>query len=242
MKYSRFAANSGDATSIRLSITAMREDYTRARVPACITPTTSSGMAKIFECVPNISEGRRTDVIDAVRAAAASGPDVAVVDVSSDVSHNRSVFTLVGTGDGVVDAPIRLAQAAIERIDLRNHTGEHPRMGAVDVIPFIPVGDATMEEAVLLARRCAQSLWERFRLPSYLYAAAANRPERRKLADVRKGKFEGLLTSVKEPDRRPDVGEPQLHPSAGIVAVGAGDFLIAYNVNLATTNLKLAEP
>ena len=198
-------------------------------------------MAKIFECVPNISEGRRTDVIDAVRAAAASGPDVAVVDVSSDVSHNRSVFTLVGTGDGVVDAAIRLAQAAIERIDLRNHTGEHPRMGAVDVIPFIPVGDATMEEAVLLARRCAQSLWERFRLPSYLYAAAANRPERRKLADVRKGQFEGLLTAVKEPDRRPDVGEPQLHPSAGIVAVGARDFLIAYNVNLATTNLKLAE-
>ena len=197
-------------------------------------------MAKIFECVPNVSEGRRADAIDAIRTAA-SGPDVAVVDVSSDASHNRSVITLVGTGDGVVAAAIRLAGAAIEHIDLRTHTGEHPRMGAIDVIPFIPVGDSTMGEAVLLARRCAQSLWERYRLPSYFYATAATRPERRKLADVRKGQFEGLLTAVSEPERRPDVGEPALHPTAGIVAVGARDFLIAYNVNLATADLKLAE-
>src|SRR5438128_2740104 len=107
-------------------------------------------MSKIFECVPNISEGRRADVIEAVRRAAADGPDVAVVDVSSDASHNRSVFTLVGSGDGVVDAAVRLAGAATEHIDLRTHTGEHPRMGAVDVIPFIPVGESTMDEAVLL--------------------------------------------------------------------------------------------
>jgi glutamate formiminotransferase len=197
-------------------------------------------MANVFECVPNISEGRRSDVIDAVRAAAADGPGVAVVDVSSDASHNRSVFTLVGTGDGVLDAAVRLTGAALERIDLRTHTGEHPRMGAVDVIPFIPVGDATMADAVLLARRCAQTVWERFRLPSYFYAAAAARPERRKLADVRKGQFEGLLTSVKEPDRHPDVGEPALHASGGIVAIGARDFLIAYNVNLATSDLDVA--
>jgi len=197
-------------------------------------------MAKIFECVPNVSEGRRADVIESIRAAT-SGPDVAVVDVSSDASHNRSVFTLVGTGDGVVAAAIRLAGAAVEHIDLRTHSGEHPRMGAVDVIPFIPVGESTMDEAVLLARRCAQSLWERYRLPSYFYAGAATRPERRKLADVRKGQFEGLLTAVSDPERRPDVGEPALHPSAGIVAVGARDFLIAYNVNLATSDLKLAE-
>ena len=181
-------------------------------------------MAKIFECVPNISEGRRIDVVEAVRAAAADGSGVAVVDVSSDASHNRS-----------------LAGAAIERIDLRAHTGEHPRMGAVDVIPFIPVGESTMDEAVLLARRCAQTLWERFRLPSYFYAAAATRPERRKLADVRKGQFEGLLAAVRDADRRPDVGEPSLHPSAGIVAVGARDFLIAFNVDLATTDLAVAE-
>ncbi|HXW76541.1 MAG TPA: glutamate formimidoyltransferase, partial [Candidatus Eremiobacteraceae bacterium] len=186
-------------------------------------------MAKVFECVPNISEGRRADVVDAI-ARAAAGPDVTVVDVSSDASHNRSVLTMVGTGDGVLDAAVRLAGAAVERIDLRDHTGEHPRMGAVDVIPFIPVGDSTMDEAVLLARRCAQTVWERFRLPSYFYAAAATEPQRKKLADVRKGEFEGLRETVKQPDRRPDVGEPALHESAGIVAIGARDFLIAYNV------------
>lgn len=198
-------------------------------------------MAKIFECVPNISEGRRSDVIDDARAAAAAGAGVAVVDVSSDASHNRSVFTLVGTADGVVDAAVRLAGVAVERIDLRAHSGEHPRMGAIDVIPFIPVGESTMDEAVLLARRCAQTLWERYRLPSYFYASAATRPQRRKLADLRKGEFESLISAVNEPDRQPDVGEAALHPSAGIVAVGARDFLIAYNVNIATTDIRLAQ-
>lgn len=206
-----------------------------------MTPTTDAGMAKVFECVPNISEGRRADVVDAVRAAAADGPDVAVVDVSSDASHNRSVITMVGTADGVLDAAVRLAGAALDRIDLRVHKGEHPRMGAVDVIPFIPIGDATMDDAVLLARRCAQAVWERYRLPSYFYAAAATRAERRKLADVRKGEFEGLREAVKSGDRHPDVGEPALHESGGIVAIGARDFLIAYNVNLASRDLALAQ-
>jgi glutamate formiminotransferase len=198
-------------------------------------------MAKIFECVPNISEGRRSDVIEAVRASAAAGEGVTVVDVSSDAAHNRSVITMVGTADGVLGAAVRLAGTAVELIDLRTHSGEHPRMGAVDVIPFIPVGEATMDDAVLLARRCAQAVWEKYRLPSFFYAAAATRPDRRKLADVRKGQFEGLLESVKLPDRHPDVGEPELHPSAGAVAIGARDFLIAYNVNLRTNDLKLAE-
>src|SRR5215469_11148089 len=197
-------------------------------------------MSSIFECVPNVSEGRRSDVIGAI-AQAAAGPDVVLLDTQSDAAHNRTVYTLVGSGDGVLAAAVRLAGAAVEHIDLRTHRGEHPRMGAVDVIPFIPVGDATMDEAVLLARRCAQLVWERYRLPSYFYAAAATRPERRKLADVRKGQFEGLIDAVKEPDRRPDVGEPALHATGGIVAIGARDFLIAYNVNLATTDLKLAE-
>jgi len=198
-------------------------------------------MAKIFECVPNISEGRRQDVITAAGNAVSATPGVTLVDVQSDTSHNRSVLTFVGTGDGVVEAALRVAAVAIEHIDLRSHAGEHPRMGAVDVIPFIPLEDSSMEDAVMLARRCAQGMWERYRVPSYFYEQAATRPQRRDLSAVRKGQFEGLLTAVKEPDRQPDVGEAQLHPSAGAVAVGARDFLIAYNVNLATSDLKLAE-
>jgi glutamate formiminotransferase / 5-formyltetrahydrofolate cyclo-ligase len=198
-------------------------------------------MGKIFECVPNISEGRRQDVLSAAASAVTSTPGVTLVDTQSDSSHNRSVFTIVGSGDGVVEAALRLAGVAIEHIDLRTHSGEHPRMGAVDVIPFIPLDDATMDDAVLLARRCAQGMWERYRVPAYFYEHAASRPERRDLSAVRKGQFEGLLTAVKEPDRHPDVGEAALHPTAGAVAVGARDFLIAYNVNLATSDLKLAE-
>ena len=198
-------------------------------------------MAKIYECVPNISDGRRADVIEAVRASASAGDGVSVVDVSSDAAHNRSVITMVGTGDGVLAAAVRLAGTAVELIDLRSHRGEHPRMGAVDVIPFIPVSESSMEDAVLLARRCAQMVWEKYRLPSFFYAGAATRPDRRKLADVRKGQFEGLLEAVTLADRHPDVGEPRLHPTAGAVAIGARDFLIAYNVNLRTDDLKLAE-
>jgi len=191
--------------------------------------------------VPNISEGRRADVIAHIGELAAGAPDVTLIDTQSDASHNRSVYTLVGTGDGVVEAALRLAGGAVEAIDLRAHQGEHPRMGAIDVIPFIPLDGASMEEAVLLARRCAQGLWERYRVPAYFYEAAATRPERRDLSAVRKGQFEGLLTAVKDPERRPDVGEAELHPSAGAVAVGARDFLIAFNVNLASADQKLAE-
>ena len=198
-------------------------------------------MAKLFECVPNISEGRRADVIASIGQMAASTPGVTLIDTQSDTSHNRSVYTLVGTGDAVVEAALRLAGGALEHIDLRTHKGEHPRMGAVDVIPFIPLDGAAMEDAVLLARRCAQGLWERFRIPSYFYENAATRPERRDLSAVRKGQFEGMLSAIKEPDRRPDVGEAELHPSAGATAVGARDFLIAFNVNLATPDIKLAE-
>lgn len=198
-------------------------------------------MSTLFECVPNVSEGRRADVIDEIGNAASQTPGVRLIDTQSDASHNRSVYTLVGSGDGVVEAALRLSGAAVERIDLRQHRGEHPRMGAVDVIPFVPLDGASMEDAVLLARRCAQGMWERYRIPSYFYEQAATRPERRDLAAVRKGQFEGLLSDVKLPERAPDVGEPQLHPTAGAVAVGAREFLIAFNVNLATSDIKLAE-
>ncbi|HXM18026.1 MAG TPA: glutamate formimidoyltransferase [Candidatus Tumulicola sp.] len=198
-------------------------------------------MASVFECVPNVSEGRRRDVIEAIGAAASDGPGVVLVDTQSDASHNRSVYTLVGTADGVLDSALRLAGAAIERIDLRTQRGEHPRMGAVDVIPFVPLSGASMDEAIELARRCANEIWQRHRVPSYFYERAATKPERRDLAAIRKGQFEGLLTAVKDPARHPDVGEAELHASAGAVAIGARDFLIAYNVNLATSDLKLAE-
>jgi len=197
-------------------------------------------MASVFECVPNVSEGRRADVIAAIGAAAA-GPDVVLLDTQSDSAHNRSVYTFVGSGEGVLGAAVRLAGAAIERVDLRSHSGEHPRMGAVDVIPFIPVSGATMDDAVGLARQCAAQLWERYRLPSYFYEFAATRPERRDLGNVRKGQFEGLIEAVKDPARHPDTGKPALHPSAGIVAIGARNFLIAFNVNLASGDLALAE-
>lgn len=198
-------------------------------------------MASIFECVPNVSEGRRADVIETIGKAAANGADVALVDTQSDASHNRSVFTLIGSGSGVLEAAVRLAGVAIEKIDLRTHKGEHPRMGAVDVIPFIPVTGATMEDAVGLARRCANEIWRRYRVPVYFYGNAATRDDRRKLPDVRKGEFEGLLTSVKTQDRRPDVGDAELHPSAGAVAIGARNFLVAYNVNLASGDLAVAQ-
>jgi len=197
-------------------------------------------MPAVFECVPNVSEGRRADVIKAI-ADAAAGADVVLLDTQSDAAHNRSVYTFVGSGDGVLGAAIRLAGAAVERIDLRAHRGEHPRMGAVDVIPFVPVSGATMDDAVKLAHECAREVWQRYQLPSYYYEFAATRPERRDLANVRKGQFEGLLEAVKTPDRRPDVGDASLHPSAGIVAIGARNFLIAFNVNLATSDLALAE-
>jgi glutamate formiminotransferase len=197
-------------------------------------------MPSVFECVPNVSEGRRADVIKAI-ADAAAGRDVVLLDTQSDAAHNRTVYTFVGAGSGVLDAAVRLAGAAVERIDLRTHEGEHPRMGAVDVIPFVPVSGATMEDAVALARSCAAQVWERYRLPSYFYEFAASRPERRDLASVRKGQFEGLLEAVKDPARHPDTGDPALHPSAGIVAIGARNFLIAFNVNLATGDLALAE-
>jgi glutamate formiminotransferase / 5-formyltetrahydrofolate cyclo-ligase len=198
-------------------------------------------MSGIFECVPNVSEGRRADTIKAIGDAAVAGDDVVLLDTQSDSAHNRSVYTLVGSGEGVLAAAIRLAGEALKHVDLRSHQGEHPRMGAVDVIPFVPVSGATMDDAVALARRCAQELWQRYQLPSYYYEFAATRPERRDLSALRKGQFEGLLEGVKKPARHPDVGDAVLHPSAGIVAVGARNFLIAFNVNLASGDLSLAE-
>jgi len=196
---------------------------------------------KLVECVPNFSEGRRKEVIDAITNEARAR-NVKVLDVESDANHNRSVLTFVGEPDDVKDAGLAISAKAIELIDLNKHRGEHPRMGAVDVIPFIPISGVTMEECVKLAKDFAKEFAVRFKVPVYLYEAAATRPDQKNLADVRKGEFEGLREQIgKTPDKTPDFGPNAIHPTAGATAIGARQILIAYNVNLATANLDVAK-
>jgi glutamate formiminotransferase / 5-formyltetrahydrofolate cyclo-ligase len=195
---------------------------------------------RLVESVPNVSEGRRLDVVDRLAAAIASVEGVHLLDRTSDASHNRSVFTIAGPADEVSEALERLVASAVREIDMDEHTGEHPRIGAVDVIPFVPLGDTTMDEAIELARAFGARIAERFDLPVYLYAAAALRSDRVKLADVRRGQYEGLKDEISNRGREPDLGPSRMHPSAGAVAVGARPFLIAYNINLDTPDVELA--
>jgi glutamate formiminotransferase / 5-formyltetrahydrofolate cyclo-ligase len=198
-------------------------------------------VAKLVESVPNFSEGRRLEVVDRLASAVAATPDVHLLDRTSDASHNRSVLTLAGGAAGVAEALEAAVAIAVETIDMERQTGEHPRIGAVDVVPFIPLGETTMDECVALARAFGARLADRFGLPVYLYARAATRPDREKLADVRRGQYEGLKAEIAhDPDRRPDFGPARTHPTAGAVAVGARPFLIAYNINLASTDVELA--
>ena len=195
----------------------------------------------LIESVPNVSEGRRPDVVDRLAAAIEAGDGVYLLDRTSDASHNRSVFTLAGEHGPVQDALERLVGAAIHEIDMDTHRGEHPRIGAVDVIPFVPLAATTMDDCVELAHEFGRRVAERFDLPVYFYANAATRPERAKLADVRRGQYEGLREEIAQHGREPDVGPARLHPSAGAVAVGARPFLIAYNINLASEDVELAK-
>lgn len=196
---------------------------------------------RLVESVPNVSEGRRPDVVEQLATAIRSVPDVLLLDRTSDPSHNRSVFTLAGPAGAVGDALESLVGAAIRGIDMDAHTGEHPRIGAVDVIPFVPLADTTMDEAVELARAFGARIAERFDLPVYLYARAARRTDRVKLADVRRGQYEGLKVEITQNGRQPDFGPARMHPSAGAVAVGARPFLIAWNINLASDDVELAK-
>jgi glutamate formiminotransferase / 5-formyltetrahydrofolate cyclo-ligase len=195
----------------------------------------------LIESVPNVSEGRRLDVVDRLAKAIASVPAVHLLDRTSDASHNRSVFTMAGEDGPVREAVERLVAAAIHEIDMADHTGEHPRIGAVDVIPFIPLGATTMTDVVDMTRAFAERIAIRFELPVYLYANAAARPDRVKLADVRRGQYEGLKAEIDQRGREPDFGPARMHPSAGAVAVGARPFLIAYNINLASEDVDLAK-
>jgi glutamate formiminotransferase / formiminotetrahydrofolate cyclodeaminase len=197
---------------------------------------------KRFESVPNFSEGREKGRVDAIVAEGRGIPGVTVLDVELNADHNRSVVSLVGEADPLLEAVFRMVRKAVETIDLRHHHGEHPRMGAADVVPFVPLGDSTMEEAVALAERFGQRVWSELRVPVYLYGMAARRPERSDLAVVRQGGFEGLREAVKtDPARHPDFGEAELHPSAGAVAVGARPVLIAYNAYLTTPDVGVAK-
>jgi glutamate formiminotransferase/formiminotetrahydrofolate cyclodeaminase len=198
-------------------------------------------MKRLIECVPNFSEGRDATKVEALVKAMGSVPGAWVLDRESDADHNRSVITVAGEPEAVAEAALRGVGAAAELIDLTRHTGAHPRIGATDVVPFIPIEGLTIEDCAALARRVGHEIWERYRIPVYFYESAATRPERVNLENVRKGQFEGLREQVlRDPDRSPDIGEPRLHPTAGAVAVGARKFLIAFNINLNTADISIA--
>ena len=196
----------------------------------------------MIECVPNFSEGRDLARIDAIENAIAAVPGVLMLHRTSDYDHNRSVITFAGSGEAVLEGALRGAAKAAKLIDLTGHLGVHPRLGALDVLPFVPLLDTKMETCVDLAHRAGERIWSELGIPVYFYQAAATRPDRVKLEDVRRGHFEGLRIQVEtDASKRPDVGGPSLHPTAGAVIAGARKILIAYNINLKSTDLYVAK-
>ena len=195
----------------------------------------------LVESVPNISEGRRPAVVDRLADLVSAVPRVHLLDRTSDASHNRSVFTIAGEADAVSDALERLVAGAIDEIDMDAHVGEHPRIGAVDVVPFVPLGDTTMDDCIDLARSFGERIAAQFGIPVYLYANAAAVPSRIRLADVRRGQYEGLRAEIGQNGREPDFGPLRTHPTFGAIAVGARPFLIAYNINLESEDVELAK-
>lgn len=198
---------------------------------------------QIIECVPNFSEGRRPEICQKIIGAIkAHEPGVKLLDLQIDPDHNRSVVTFVGDAKSVQSAVLSATQIAIQEIDLNYHRGQHPRIGAVDVIPFVPIKGVSMQECIELAREVGAEIARRFEIPVYLYEEAATRPDRRNLANIRKGEFEGLREEIqRDLQRYPDFGTPRLHPTAGATVVGARMPLIAYNVNLDTDDVKMAK-
>ena len=195
----------------------------------------------LVECVPNFSEGRKPEVMETIAHAIESVTGVTVLNRHIDPDHNRSVITFVGSPEAIVDAALRAVATAAELIDLRSHQGEHPRIGATDVLPFVPVSGVTIEDCIVLAHEAGQRIWNELSIPVYFYERAALRADRARLENVRGKGFEWLNREIAtNPDRAPDVGAPQLHPSAGAIAVGARPFLIAFNINLRTNDLSIA--
>lgn len=199
-------------------------------------------MESIVECVANFSEGRDAAKIEAIVGAMLAAGGAYLLDLHSDPDHHRSVVTIVGTPAGIGEAALRGIGKAAEVIDLTRHRGEHPRLGAADVVPFVPVRGVSLEDCVHIAERVAEETWKRFGIPTYLYEAAARRPDRRNLEILRRGGFEVLREEIgKDPERRPDFGEPRVHPTAGATVVGARNFLIAFNINLQTAEVTVAK-
>ena len=196
---------------------------------------------KIVECVPNFSEGRDLEKIDRIVAPFRGKPGVKLLDYSNDEDHNRLVVTVVGEPEALYEAVLEAIGVAVAEIDLTTHKGQHPRMGAVDVVPFIPIKGTTMDECIALSRRLGEQVAERYDVPVFLYEKSASAPHRENLAAVRKGEFEGMAEKIKLPEWWPDYGLPERHPTAGTVAIGARMPLVAYNINLNTPSLAIAQ-
>jgi glutamate formiminotransferase len=197
-------------------------------------------MKEIIECVPNISEGRRKEVVEEI-IGNLKKLEVKLLDYSSDEDHNRTVITFIGGSENVVNAAVQVARDAVRLIDLRSHKGAHPRMGAVDVIPFIPVKNVTMRDCIEISKRVGKIIGEELGVPVYLYAESATKEARRLLPEIRRGEFEGFFEKIKDPEWTPDYGPQEVNPTAGVTAVGAREFLIAYNINLSTKDISIAK-
>ena len=198
-------------------------------------------MAQIIESIPNISNGRDKEVIEACVDQIRNTPGCTLLDYSSDESHNRSVITYIGNAEAVEEASVKLVKKAAELIDLNHHTGEHPRMGAVDVMPFLPIKDCTTEDCIELSKRVGARIADEAGVPVFLYEQSATRPERQNLVTIRKGQFEGMAEKVQQPDWEPDFGGRRIHPTAGVIAVGARPPLIAFNLDLDTDDVQIAK-
>ena len=198
-------------------------------------------MAQIIESIPNISEGRNQEVIEACVDQIRTTAGCTLLNYSSDPNHNRTVITYIGDAKGVEEASVKLAKKAVELIDLTRPTGEHPRMGCVDVMPFVPIKDATNEECIELSKTVGRRIAEEADLPVFLYEMSAQKPVRKNLATIRKGQFEGMSEKVKDPEWEPDFGGARIHPTGGVVAVGARPPLVAYNLNLNTSDVQIAK-
>ena len=198
-------------------------------------------MAQIIESIPNISEGRHQEVIEACVDQIRTTAGCTLLNYSSDPNHNRTVITYIGDAKGVEEASVKLAKKAVELIDLTRHTGEHPRMGCVDVMPFVPIKDAPTEECIELSKTVGRRIAEEADLPVFLYEVSAQKPARKNLATIRKGQFEGMPEKVKDPEWEPDFGGARIHPTGGVVAVGARPPLVAYNLNLNTSDVQIAK-